>query len=100
MIFFLPIESRAGGQLEVVYSFETFSLDVERRELRRNGACIAVEPQVFDLIHFLILNRDRVVAKDELVTHVWKGRAVSDSALTSRIAVARRRWATAGKNSA
>ena len=87
----------AGGQLEVVYSFETFSFDVECRELHRNGACIAVEPQVFDLIHFLIRNRDRVVSKDDLVANVWKGRAVSDSALTSRIAVARQALGDSGE---
>ncbi len=73
----------------MIYRFETFTFDVGRRELRRNGVAVAIEPQVFDLIHYLVRNRDRVVTRDDLVASVWKGRIVSDSALTSRIAVAR-----------
>ena len=42
-----------------------------------------VEPRVFDLLVYLIENRDRLVTKDDLVAHVWSGRIISDSALTS-----------------
>lgn len=73
----------------MIYRFDSCCLDVDRRELFRNGVCVSVEPQVFDLIHFLIRNRDRVVSRDDLVRHVWNGRVVSDSAVTSRIAIAR-----------
>src|SRR5262249_33432332 len=61
-----------------------------RRELRCKGALVPVEPQVFDLIVFLIRNRDRVVSKDNLIAGVWDGRIVSDSTLASRINAARR----------
>jgi TolB-like protein len=71
------------------YSFETYSLDVDRQELRRGAELVALEPQVFDLLHFLIRNRDRVVSKDDLIANVWNGRAVSDSTLSSRITIAR-----------
>jgi TolB-like protein/DNA-binding winged helix-turn-helix (wHTH) protein len=67
------------------YRFEDFVLDAERRELRRDGGQIAIEPQVFDLLLYLLRNRDRVVTKDDLLEVVWGGRIVSDSALTSRI---------------
>jgi adenylate cyclase len=73
----------------MLYRFEDYCLDVTRQELRRGDDLVAVEPQVLDLLHYLIRNRDRVVSKDDLIAHVWKGRAVSDSALTSRIAMAR-----------
>jgi DNA-binding response OmpR family regulator len=73
----------------VLYSFEDFLLDSDRRELSCNGSLIAVEPLVFDLLHFLIRERDRVISKDELIAGVWSGRIVSESTLTSRINAAR-----------
>ena len=53
-------------------------LDEERRELRRGGASAAVEPQVFDLLIYLIRNRERVISKEDLLKAVWHGRIVSD----------------------
>jgi adenylate cyclase len=73
----------------MLYIFEDYCLDVARQELRRGADLVAVEPQVLDLLHYLICNRERVVSKDDLIAHVWNGRLVSDSALTSRIATAR-----------
>lgn len=61
----------------------------ERRELRRDGELVAVEPRVFDLLEYLIRNRDRVVSKGDLIRAVWGGRIVSESALASRMSAAR-----------
>jgi TolB-like protein len=72
------------------YRFCDYMLDVARRELRHGGEPVAVEPQVFDLLAYLIQNRDRVVTKDDLLGAVWGGRVVSESTLTSRINAARR----------
>jgi TolB-like protein/cytochrome c-type biogenesis protein CcmH/NrfG len=72
------------------YNFEAYVLDTSRRELRRGDALIALEPQVFDLLVYLIENRDRVVSKDDLMAAVWQGRIVSESTLTSRINAARK----------
>ena len=76
--------------------FEDFLLDPDRRELRRAGELVAVEPQVFDLIDYLVCRRDRVVTKDELLDEIWGGRAVSESTLTSRINAARRALGDSG----
>jgi len=65
-------------------------LDTQRRELRRGADLIALEPQVFDLLVYLVRNRGRVVSKDNLIDGVWGGRIVSDSALTTRLNAARR----------
>jgi TolB-like protein/Tfp pilus assembly protein PilF len=65
-------------------------IDTDRRELRRGGALVALEPQVFDLLVYLVQNRDRVVSKDDLFQSVWGGRIVSESALTSRITAVRK----------
>lgn len=67
------------------YKFENYVLDVQTHELRCNGALRAVEPQVFDLLHFLIANRERMVSRDEIFRAVWRGRIVSDSVLGTRI---------------
>jgi TolB-like protein len=73
----------------LLYLFEDFALDGERRELSRGGRSISVQPQVFDLLEYLIRNRARVVSKDDLIADIWAGRIVSESALTSRINAAR-----------
>jgi adenylate cyclase len=71
------------------YCFESCTLDTGRRELRRGTVSVPIAPQVFDLIAYLIRNRERVVSKDELIAVIWGGRIVSDAALTTRINVAR-----------
>src|SRR3954470_17627352 len=72
-----------------MFTFANCSLNVERRELKQDAQLIAVEPQVFDVLVYLIRNRDRVVSRDDLLTGVWGGRIVSESTLSSRINAAR-----------
>jgi DNA-binding winged helix-turn-helix (wHTH) protein len=71
------------------FRFENYILDTDRRELRREGAAVAVEPQVFDIIEYLVRHHDRVVTKNDLIAGVWDGRIVSDSTLSSRITAVR-----------
>ena len=78
--------------------FADHMLDTDRRELRRGSRLIAVEPQVFDLLIYLVQNRDRVVSKDDLIASVWGGRIVSDSTLTSRINAARKAIGDSGED--
>ncbi len=82
----------------MIYRFGNFVLDVGRRELMNGAEMVAVEPQVFDLISYLVENRDRVVSKDDLIEHVWNGRVVSESTLTSRITSARQALGDDGEN--
>lgn len=72
------------------FRFADHTLDTDKRELRRGSTPIAVEPQVFDLLAYLVQTRDRVVSKDDLIASVWGGRIVSDSTLASRINAARK----------
>jgi TolB-like protein/Flp pilus assembly protein TadD len=67
------------------YLFEDYVFDTDLRELRRGAEVISVAPQVFDLLDYLIRNRECVVSKDDLIRAVWKGRIVSDVALTTRL---------------
>ena len=71
------------------YQVDDYVLDLRRFELRKSGSLIPAEPQVLSLLFLLIENRDRLVSKDELIATVWNGRAVSDSAISSRIKSAR-----------
>jgi adenylate cyclase len=73
----------------LLFLFEDYALDTDRRELRRGPLVLSIEPQVFDLLVFLVGNRDRVVSKNDLLASVWGGRIVSESTLFSRINAAR-----------
>jgi len=72
------------------YRIGESELDPLKFELRRAGSAIAVEPQVLGLLLYLVENRDRLITKDEIVDRIWKGRIVSDSAVTSRVKSARK----------
>src|SRR5215469_7868494 len=78
------------------FVFCNHRLDGDRRELLCGSESVAVEPQVFDLLIYLVENRDRVVSKDDLIASIWHGRIVSDSTLTSRINAARKALGDSG----
>src|SRR5581483_3856609 len=86
-----------GMEEPMAIAFDEYQLDPRRRELRRGPNPVVVEPQVFDLLAYLIEHRDRVVGKDELISTVWAGRIVSDSALASRINAARKAIGDSGE---
>jgi DNA-binding winged helix-turn-helix (wHTH) protein len=73
----------------LIYAFEHYSLDTDRRELWRGAETVAVAPQIFDILEYLIRNRDRVVTNDDLIAAVWGGRIVSESTLSSCISEVR-----------
>jgi len=69
--------------------FEDLMLDTERYLFERDGEPVSVEPQVFDVLSYLVRHRDRVVTKEELLDSIWGDRFVSESTLTSRVKRAR-----------
>ena len=79
------------------YLFEEYAFDTDRRELHRGAEVVSVAPQVFDLLDYLIRNRERVVSKDDLINAIWNGRIVSDAALTTRLNAARIAIADSGE---
>jgi len=74
----------------MIYQGEQFILDTRFYSVVLNGENLSVEPQVFDLLVYLINNRDRVVTRDELLDNLWPGRVVTESALNGRLKVARK----------
>jgi TolB-like protein/Tfp pilus assembly protein PilF len=73
----------------LLYCFDDYTLDTDRRELRRDAGLVSVEPKVFDLLAHLVRNHEHVVSKDDLIAAIWGGRVVSDSALSTCINAAR-----------
>ena len=82
------IEGRLRDR-QLRYFFEEYAFDTDRRELHRGADLVSIGPQVFDLLDYLLRNRERVVSKDDLIHAVWNGRIVSDAALTTRLNAAR-----------
>jgi len=81
----------------VRFPFDDYVLDTDTRELRRGPKLISLAPKVFDLVAYLVQNRERVVSRDEMLKFVWSGRVVSDSTLTSHINAARKALGDTGK---
>ena len=79
------------------YQSENFILDTDDYSLTRNGVNHPIEPQVFDLLVYLIENRNRVVTREELLDQLWNGRIVSDSAINARLKEARKAVGDTGK---
>lgn len=84
----------------MIYAFGAYVVDTAACEIRRDGDPVAAEPQVFDLLVYLLENRDRVVTRDEIIARVWHGRIVSEAALSSRIKSARQILGDDGKRQA
>ena len=82
----------------LLFLFADCELDSDRRELRRGSQPVAVEPQVFDVLIYLLQNIDRVVTRDDLIASVWGGRIVEDTTLTNRIFAARKAIGDSGRN--
>ena len=82
----------------VTVRFGDCEVSLERLELRRVDEIVGMEPQVFDVLAYLLRHRDRVVPKTELLDKIWGNRFVSESALTSRIKSARRAVGDTGRD--
>lgn len=82
----------------MIYAFGEFELDTALYELRSSTRPLPVEPQVFNVLLYLVEHRDTVVTKEQLLDDVWGDRFVSESALTSRIKTARRLLGDDGKS--
>ena len=79
------------------YAFSDCILDTDDQTLTRKGVSVPVEPQVFELLHLLIGQAGKLVSRDQIIDAVWNGRIVSDSAVSARIAAARKAVGDDGK---
>ena len=74
----------------MLYTFDQFVLDTNRFEISKRGNALRTEPQVVELLTYLVRNRDRVVSRESMIEAVWKGRVVSDTAISQAIKNARK----------
>ena len=82
------------------YLFGDYALDPDRRELTRHAEAVAIGPKVFDLLLYLVQNREHVVSKDDLLERSGAGRIVSESTLTSHINAVRKAIGDSGEAAA
>ena len=75
---------------QMIYRFGAFALDPDRGSLCRNGEAVPMERQVWELLHLFVANADRLISRNEIVTRIWGGRAISDAAIDSRISSLRK----------
>jgi adenylate cyclase len=85
------IEPAEQGALRAtpIYRFNNREVVTRLRQVRADGVPVDAQPKTFDLLVYLIENRDRVVDKDELLERLWPGTVVTDSALTQIVRKAR-----------
>jgi pimeloyl-ACP methyl ester carboxylesterase/DNA-binding winged helix-turn-helix (wHTH) protein len=82
------------------YAFLDYVLDTDAHVLQRAGFDQKIEPQVFDMLMLLVENAGNLVTRDQLVDKIWKGRIVSESAISARIAATRKAVGDDGKRQA
>ena len=66
----------------MIFGFDDIELDTELFELRRAGERVPIEPQVFEVLRYLLEHRDRLVTKNDLLDSMWGDRYVSESTFT------------------
>lgn len=81
----------------MIYRFNQIELDTEKFTVTSNGELQPIEPRVFNLITFLVDNKDKIVSRDELLKHVWQERLVSDTSINNTIKSARQALGDDGK---
>ncbi len=74
----------------MIYTFKSFAINTDNFQLLKNDKPLSIEPQVFNIILYLVENQDRVVSRDELLDTQWKGKIVSDASISNHIKSARK----------
>jgi len=74
----------------MIYQFGEFEIDTQNYQLSNNGTAVDVEPKVYDLLCYLVVNRNKLVTRDELFENIWPGQIVSDTSLSNQIKAARK----------
>jgi DNA-binding winged helix-turn-helix (wHTH) protein len=81
----------------MIYVFGDYTLDTERYELRHAGHLCKLEPQVFNVLAYLLEHRTRVVTKEELLERLWPNQFVSAVTVNHRVMAARRAIGDSGQ---
>lgn len=82
----------------MLYQFDEFELDTKNFSVSKLGEPVSLEPQVFDLLCYLVANSQRVLSRDELFDKVWPGKIISDTTLSGHIKSVRKVLGDSGQN--
>ncbi|PON19784.1 hypothetical protein C2W62_00945 [Candidatus Entotheonella serta] len=82
----------------MIYTFGDYELEPQRYELRCQKRVCHLEPQVLELLSYLMRHRDRVVTKQELFEHLWPTQFVSDATQHQRLTAARKAIGDSGRD--
>jgi TolB-like protein len=82
----------------MLYRFDQFELDTKQFSLRSHGDEIHIEPLVFNLLCLFVENGGKVLPRDAIIERVWKGRFVSDAAVSSCVKAVRKALGDSGDN--
>ena len=96
-LLYHPPYATPGANQKMIFQFNQVSLDTAQYRLCLSGNPVSIEPQVFDLLVYLVENRDRVVTRDELLENLWKGKMVTDAALAVTLQFARKAVGDSGR---
>lgn len=94
-----PRDLRAASPRKRDMKFGRREVSVARREVLVDGVSRPLQPRPFDVLVYLIENRDRVVTTDELLDNIWKDEIVQPGSLTAAIMRIRKALLEAGKDS-
>lgn len=86
-----------SGHVSMLYRFNDYQLDSDNYRLLRDGQLVTLEPQVFDVLSYLITHRDRTISRDELQDKLWAGKIVSDATVNGCIKAARQALGDSGR---
>jgi DNA-binding winged helix-turn-helix (wHTH) protein len=81
----------------MIYAFGDYELDTQRYELRRAGILLRIEPQVFNVLAYLMQHRDRTVTRQELLEQLWHDPFINESVLSYCIMAARKAIGDSGR---
>jgi class 3 adenylate cyclase/tetratricopeptide (TPR) repeat protein len=90
-------DPREGVRCPMRYIFGRYELDTQLYALHHAGTAVRLEPQVFNVLAYLIRHRDRVVSKQELLDYLWPEQFISDATLHTRLMEARKAVGDSGK---
>ncbi len=87
----MPRGATAPGRgPRLIYMFEGWEIDLDRRELRAGALSVDIGDRAFDVLEVLVQSAGEVVTKTELMARVWPGAAVEDNALQAHISAIRK----------
>ncbi len=65
------LRKRSGRESGEVLRAGPLVMDPQRHEVTVNGTAVELTRREFDLLHYLLENKERVISRESLLDHVW-----------------------------